>query len=248
MKRLALFSPTASRSVSDLGVVRPATALSVAAGDDALSAVVPLLRAALEKHASVAVVSSGRRLEGEISPSTLCSLDAPVAAAAAFAALSAGELASFLDGGRAPREGALRVVRSRLRRLNLLGMLDLLDGGRDVVDPPSPSSSSSSSLSSSSSASSFSSEDDEDEHVPSAYKSTSWRGRHSARRTKGIRRAAGQPIACRRGSSLVAVMAQAVTHRVSQVWVVDDEEELVGVVGFLDVLRVLRHHLLAAPL
>ena len=132
---VALFSPTASRSVSDLGVVRPATALSVAAGDDALSAVVPLLRAALEKHASVAVVSSGRRLEGEISPSTLCSLDAPVAAAAAFAALSAGELASFLDGGRAPREGALRVVRSRLRCLNLLGILDLLD----VVDPPSPS-------------------------------------------------------------------------------------------------------------
>lgn len=228
---VALFSPTASRSVSDLGAVRPAcSALAVAAGDDALSAVVPLLRAALAAHASVAVVS-GRRLEGEISSSTLCSLDASVVAAT-VAALSAGELVSLVDCGLAPQEAALRCR-------NLLG---------SSHDPSSPSSSSSSS-SSSSFASSSSFEDDEEGNGKPAYTRQGGKhGSYSVRWTKG-RRAAAEPIACRRGSSLVAVMAQAVAHRVTQVWVLDDNEEqqLVGVVGFLDVLRVLRHRLLHTP-
>uniref|UniRef100_A0ACD5Z140 Uncharacterized protein n=1 Tax=Avena sativa TaxID=4498 RepID=A0ACD5Z140_AVESA len=232
---IALFSPTASCSVSDLGVVRPATAFSVAATDDALSAVV---RAGLAMHASVAVVS-GRRLEGEISASTLSSLDAPVAAAA-FTVLSAGELASFVDSGRARQEAALRVVRSRLHRRNLHGMLDLLDGN----DPLSPSSSSTSSSPFSSSSSSEDDDDDEENNQAPPY-STSQACRNGLW-SKG-RRAAREPITCRRGSSLVAMMAQAVTHRVTQVWVVDDDDQLLGVVGFLDVLRVLRRHLLAAP-
>uniref|UniRef100_A0ACD5WKV6 Uncharacterized protein n=1 Tax=Avena sativa TaxID=4498 RepID=A0ACD5WKV6_AVESA len=235
---IAFFSPTASRSVSDLGVVRPASALAVSTGDDALSAVLPVLRAAFAEHASVAVLSAGGRLEGEMSPSTLCSLDAPVAAAA-FAALSAGELASFVDSGRARQEAALRVVRSRLHRRNLHGMLDLLDGN----DPLSPSSSSSSSSPFSSSSSSEDDDDEENNQAPPPY-STKQAGRNGLW-SKG-RRAAREPITCRRGSSLVAVMAQAVTHRVTQVWVVDDDDQLVGVVGFLDVLRALRRHLLAA--
>jgi CBS domain-containing protein len=220
---VALFSATASRSVFDLGVVSPA--LSVAATDSALSAVAPLLRTT-----SIAVVSGGR-IEGEISPSTLCSLD-PSLAAAAFAALSAGEVASFVDGAPTTREAALRVVMSRLRRRKLHGMLDLLDGHDDLSSP--------SSLSSSSSPFSSSSEDDDE----AAY-NTRPTGKHGSW-SKG-RRAAREPISCRRGSSLVAVMAQAVAHRVTQVWVLGDEEELVGVVGFLDVLRVLRRHLLHTP-
>jgi CBS domain-containing protein len=235
---VALFSPTASRSVSDLCAVRPATALSVAADKDALSAVAPLLRAT---HSSVAVVSGGR-VEGEISPSRLCSLD-PSVAAAAFATLSAGELAAFFDCGRALREAALRLVGSRLRRRNLHGLLDLLDGN----EPSSPSSSSSSSSPFSSSSSSEDDEEEENGKAPYSRMPTGKHGLWSARWTKGSR-VARVPVTCRRGSSLVAVMAQAVTHRVTQVWVVDeDDDELVGVVGFLDVLRVLRHHLLAAP-
>ncbi|KAK1686797.1 hypothetical protein QYE76_047645 [Lolium multiflorum] len=188
---VALFSSTASRPVSDLGVVSPA--LSVAATDSALSAVAPLLRTA-----SIAVVSGGR-IEGEISPSTLCPFD-PSLAAAAFATLTAGELASFIDCAPTTREAALRVVRSRLRRRKLHGMLDLLDGHDDLSSP--------SSLSSSSSPFSSSSSDNDDE---AAYSRT------------------------------------AVAHRVTQVWVLGDEDELVGVVGFLDVLRVLRRHLLHTP-
>jgi len=59
--------------------------------------------------------------------------------------------------------------------------------------------------------------------------------------------AAAEAILCRRGSSLVAVMVQAMAHRATHVWVADEREgeerELVGVVGLLDVLRVLRHYL-----
>ncbi|XP_048559896.1 CBS domain-containing protein CBSX5-like [Triticum urartu] len=224
---VALFSHIALRSVSDLGAVRPA--LAVAPGHDALFAVEPLLRAALATHASVAVVS-GRCLVGEISPLTICSsLDAPTAALSPM---------SLVDSARAPREAALG---PRLRSRNLHGVLDLLNaGGRHLSCPSSSSSSSSSSASSSSSSDG---EDDDEKNVISAFTSTGRQAKFSARWTKGV-------IACRRGSSLVAVMAQAVAHRVTQVWVLDDEpegEELVGVVGLVDVLRVLRRHLLRAP-
>ncbi|KAE8817168.1 hypothetical protein D1007_05379 [Hordeum vulgare] len=217
---VALFSQIALRSVSDLGAVRPArSALAVAPGEDALSAIMPLLRTALATHASVALVSC-RCLVGEISPSTLCSLDASVAA------LSTGFLVSFVHTSRTPHSAALRL--------------------RNLLHPMSPSSSSSSSPSSSSSSYSSSEDEDEERNGTPAYRSQG--GEHvssySARWTKGR-----EPIACRRRSSLVAVMAQAVAHRVTQVWVLDDEpkeEELVGVVSLLDVLRVLRRHLLRA--
>ncbi|KAM3391434.1 hypothetical protein ACQJBY_012866 [Aegilops geniculata] len=229
---VALFSQIALRSVSDLGAVRPArSVLAVAPGDDALSPIMPLLRTALATHASVAVVS-GRRLVGEISPLTLCSsLDAPIAALSPM---------SLVDSARAPREAALG---PRIRSRNLHGVLDLLNaGGRDLPSPSS-SSSSSSSCASSSSSSSSDGEDEDEKNVTSAFTSMSRQARLSARWRKGI-------VACRRGSSLVAVMAQAVAHRVTQVWVLDDGpegEELVGVVGLVDVLRVLRRHLLRAP-
>ncbi|CAO1943562.1 unnamed protein product [Urochloa humidicola] len=237
LSSIGLFSPTASRSVSDLGVVRPA-ALAVAAGDAALSAL-PLLRAAAASHTAVAVVPGvlpRRRLAGEISPSALCSCG--VSAAAAVAALSAGDLMSFVGWGGAPPEAAIHAVRSRLRRRNLLGMLDLLYG----IDLPSSSSSSSASSSSSSSSS-----DEEDDGGKSRVASPCTR-RGNSRRAMG-RRPAEEAMVCRRGSSLVAVMVQAMAHRATHVWVVEEGEDrdLVGVVGLLDVLRVLRHHLQQPP-
>uniref|UniRef100_A0A0A9AVT8 CBS domain-containing protein n=1 Tax=Arundo donax TaxID=35708 RepID=A0A0A9AVT8_ARUDO len=233
LSSIALFAPTTSRSVSELGVVRPAT-LAVAAGENALSAV-PLLRTALASHTSVAVVSGlfPRRLAGEISPSTLCSCD--VSVAAALAALSAGDLMAFIDWGGAPPDGTLHAVRSRLRRRNLLGMLDLLYGG----DPSCPSSSSSSSSASSSSSSSDEDEDDGKTCIASPCARRGKRSFYSARTM--ARRPVEEAIVCHQGSSLVAVMVQAMAHRATHVWVVE-EGELVGVVGLVDVLRVLRHH------
>ncbi|KAL5215226.1 hypothetical protein ABZP36_004378 [Zizania latifolia] len=111
---IGLFSPTASLSVSQLGIVRPAT-FAVAPGDWALSAV-PLLRSALSSHSSVAVTTGAgfrRRLVGEVSPSTLCSCDLSVAAA--IFALSAGDLMAFVQCGAATPSATLNDLRCRPR-------------------------------------------------------------------------------------------------------------------------------------
>lgn len=150
LSSIGLFSPTASRSVSDLGVVRPAANLAVAAGDSALSAL-PLLS------------------RQPTSPSALCSSD------------------------------------------------EDNDGKRCVASPCAR----------------------RGKRGPFSSRAMGWRP-------------AAEAIVCRRGSSLVAVMVQAMAHRATHVWVVDEEGEerelvLVGVVGLLDVLRVLRHHLHQPP-
>ncbi|KAJ3680347.1 hypothetical protein LUZ60_016625 [Juncus effusus] len=52
---------------------------------------------------------------------------------------------------------------------------------------------------------------------------------------------------CRPESSLVALMVQALAHRVDHVWVVDEKDDckVVGIVTFFDVLSVFRDQLLA---
>ncbi|XP_020115113.1 CBS domain-containing protein CBSX5 [Ananas comosus] len=237
LSSIALFSPAAALSVSALGVVRPAS-LAVRHYDPALSAV-PLLRAALAEQTSVAVLADdGRRLIGEISPSTLVHC-ADESAAAALAVLSAGDLMSFLDCFGAPPESTLRAVKYRLADAGLLGMLDLLD-----PDVPPPFSSSSSS--SASSASSSSDDDDEPSPPPTKPRRARSMGSYSAR----MGRRSEEAIVCHPRSSLVAVMIQALAHRVSYVWVVDDDDDyaLVGIVRFADMLRVFRGQIQHQPL
>uniref|UniRef100_A0A0D3CR70 CBS domain-containing protein n=1 Tax=Brassica oleracea var. oleracea TaxID=109376 RepID=A0A0D3CR70_BRAOL len=50
-------------------------------------------------------------------------------------------------------------------------------------------------------------------------------------------------IVCNRRSSLMAVMIQAIAHRVSYVWVVDEDGCLVGMVTFVDILKLFREFL-----
>ncbi|XP_020221242.1 CBS domain-containing protein CBSX5 [Cajanus cajan] len=52
-----------------------------------------------------------------------------------------------------------------------------------------------------------------------------------------------EAIVCYRWSSLVAVMIQALAHRVSYVWVVEDDGTLTGIVTFQGMLKVFRDHL-----
>ncbi|XP_058200867.1 CBS domain-containing protein CBSX5-like [Rhododendron vialii] len=49
-----------------------------------------------------------------------------------------------------------------------------------------------------------------------------------------------ETIICRRWSSLVAVMIQALAHRVSHVWVVEEDYSIVGIVTFAGILNVFR--------
>ncbi|KAA8519817.1 hypothetical protein F0562_014093 [Nyssa sinensis] len=62
----------------------------------------------------------------------------------------------------------------------------------------------------------------------------------------GSSRSSGSPvrrseaIVCHPWSSLVAVMIQAITHRVSYAWVIEEDYSLIGIVTFAGMLKVLR--------
>ena len=52
-----------------------------------------------------------------------------------------------------------------------------------------------------------------------------------------------EAIVCYPWSSLVAVMIQALAHRVSYVWVVEEDGSLAGIVTFVGMLKVFRERL-----
>ncbi|XP_020576601.1 CBS domain-containing protein CBSX5-like [Phalaenopsis equestris] len=98
---IATFSPVADLSVSHLGLVRSTDVFTVHRHDPDLS-FLPLISRALHEQTSVAVITHDRKLIGEISPSPLASCDE--SAAAALAALSAGDLMTYIDWRGSPPE------------------------------------------------------------------------------------------------------------------------------------------------
>ncbi|CAN6232616.1 unnamed protein product [Urochloa humidicola] len=223
------FSPVAALTVSSLGLVRRDAAHAIHADADALDAI-PLLRKAASEGTAVAVVADDDALVGEICPGVLASCDVETASAA-FAALSAGDVMAYIDCSllsHAPPEFLLRTIRAQLKDRGLDAVAELMDAASSDL-PLSPSSASSASTSS-------------DEDSPSGL-----RGRRPRRMSSSGSfgwRLTEDVVACHSGSSLVAVMAQALAHRVGYVWVVDETSgALVGVVRFADVLAVLREHL-----
>jgi hypothetical protein len=56
------------------------------------------------------------------------------------------------------------------------------------------------------------------------------------------------PICCRRTSSLIAVIMQALAHRESYVWVTEPDDSLVGIVTFADILTLFLNHIKNASL
>ncbi|KAK3158561.1 hypothetical protein QOZ80_2AG0138760 [Eleusine coracana subsp. coracana] len=229
------FSPVAALTVASLGLIRRLDD-AVRADADALDAI-PLLRRAATDNTAVAVVDGeDGALLGELCPGALASCcDAVEPVAAAFAALSVGDAMAYIDCSMtqyAPPEFLVRAVRAQLKDRGLDAMAELVDAWDDAsLQPLSPSSSSSMSASSTSS----------DEDSPMA-----GRARRPRRLSSGSFgwRSTEDVVACHSGSSLVAVMAQALAHRVGYVWVVDEVSgALVGVVRFADVLAVLREHI-----
>ncbi|CAN6238773.1 unnamed protein product [Urochloa humidicola] len=234
------FSPVAALTVASLDLVRrgPAAAHALHADADALDAI-PLLRKAASDGTAVAVVAAdggggGGELVGEICPAALAACDVGPATAA-FAALSAGDVMAYIDCSllsHAPPELLLRAIRDQLKERGLDAVAELMDAVDAAASdlPLSPSSSAASSTASS------------DEDSPLGL-----RGRRPRRMSSSGSfgwRSTEDVVACHSGSSLVAVMAQALAHRVGYVWVVDETSgALVGVVRFADVLAVLRDHL-----
>ncbi|XP_057738173.1 CBS domain-containing protein CBSX5-like [Arachis stenosperma] len=214
LNAIAAFSPTPASPINTLNVIDDQNLFAVNYDDPASSAL-NLLLLSLIHQSSVAIVDPEGKFVGEISPFMLNSCDEAVAPA--LATLSAGDLMAYIDCG-GPPEDLVQIVKERLEEQNLSAALELLgdEGG----------------LSSWSSFCSSSSEDD-------ASSGKNWKlGGYSAR---VVRRS--EAIVCYPWSSLVAVMIQALSHRVSYVWVVEDDGTLTGIVTFEGMLKVFREHL-----
>ncbi|KAE8689496.1 hypothetical protein F3Y22_tig00110936pilonHSYRG00003 [Hibiscus syriacus] len=213
---IGVFTQIAVNPINSLGVI-DAQNIATVHYDEPASSALPLISQSLEMQTSVAVVDGDGRLVGEISPFTLNSCGWDVAAA--IATLSAGDLMAYIDCG-GPPEDLIQLMKERLQERNLVKALEL-------VEEDSGISSGFSSVSSSCS----SSEDEE-------FRVGMRNGRSGGYSAKVARRS--EAIVCHPWSSLVAVMIQALSHRASYVWVVEEYQTLVGIVTFTGMLKVFR--------
>ncbi|XP_059301448.1 CBS domain-containing protein CBSX5-like isoform X1 [Lycium ferocissimum] len=212
LNSIGVFSPMPTFSIESLNMI-DCNVMTIRYHDPAISALDSLALAHVEQT-SVAVVDDHNRLIGEISPSTLAYCDETTAAA--IVTLSAGDLMAYIDCG-GPPEDLVELVKVRLQEKKLGAVLELMDEEFSL----------SSSSSSSSSASSCSSDDE------LGVCRINGSGRYSSARRS-------EAITCYPGSSLVAVLIQALAHRASSVWVMDEDNTLIGCVTFKGILKVFR--------
>ncbi|XP_051125646.1 CBS domain-containing protein CBSX5-like [Andrographis paniculata] len=212
------FSPLPTLSIDALGIITDD--FEAADYHSPASSAVGAISRSLARQTSVAVVDAGGMLIGEISPSTLACCDETVSAA--ILTLSTGDLMAYIDCGGPPEE-IVRLVEERLKAKKLEGMVEEF-----VLGPYSSNSASS------------------DEDLPSPTTPLARAGRvgrsGSGYSARMVRRA--EAMVCHRWSSLVAVMIQAIAHRVSYVWVIEDDDcTLLGIVTFPKMLQIFRQHL-----
>lgn len=219
LSSIGLFSPLSTVSIDSLGII----------GDEFLaieyhspaSSAVEAISLSLADQTSVAIVDDDGILIGEISPFTLACCDETVAAA--ITTLSAGDLMAYIDCG-GPPEDIVRVVKARLKERNLEGMLE--EFSISSSDIPAFNSSS-------------------DEELPSPTTTNQSRlgrlGRSGSYSARMVSRS--EATVCHAGSSLVAVMIQAIAHRVNYVWVIEDDCAVVGIVTFSKMLEVFRDYM-----
>ncbi|XP_071696451.1 CBS domain-containing protein CBSX5-like [Rutidosis leptorrhynchoides] len=224
LSTIGSFSPIAAYSVESLGIIT-VDILTINYHSSALQAL-DAITSSLVDQTSVAVVDDDGVLIGEISPFTLAYCDEMVAAA--ITTLSAGDLMTYIDCG-GPPENIIRVVETRLNEMNLNGMLEEFSNYSSNIPCCNNNTNSSS----------------EDELEVSSPTSVTMRtGRYNRPNSYSVRiMRRVEPIICHPGSSLVAVMIQAIAHRVSYVWVIEDDCSVVGIVKFSSMLEIFRKHL-----
>ncbi|KAF8026149.1 hypothetical protein BT93_F2837 [Corymbia citriodora subsp. variegata] len=219
LNSIGIFSPIPARTIDNLRLI----STEVLAFDyhSPASAALEAISRSLVEQTSVAVVDGEGILIGEISPSTLACCDETVAAA--VATLSCGDLMAYIDCG-GPPEHLVRVVKERLKERNCRAMLEEFA----ISSEPSNSSTSSS--------------DEESCSSPNTKLARSGKySRSHSYSARMVRRS--EAIVCHPKSSLMAVMIQAIAHRVNYVWVMEDDCSLVGIVTFSSMLEVFREHL-----
>ncbi|XVF18910.1 hypothetical protein REPUB_Repub11eG0064300 [Reevesia pubescens] len=220
LSSIGLFSPIPAFSIDALGIISP-DILTIEYHSPASAATGAITRALVDQT-SVAVIDSEGTLIGEISPFTLACCDETVAVA--LKTLSSGDLMAYIDCG-GPPEDLIRVVSAKLKERNLNGMLEHFKMSMSHGGFSSASSSS----------------DEESMTTPVSPLPRS--GRHSRSMSYSARMMRrSEAIVCHTKSSLVAVMIQAIAHRVNYVWVIEDDCSLVGIVTFSDMLKVFREH------
>ncbi|XP_071724384.1 CBS domain-containing protein CBSX5-like [Rutidosis leptorrhynchoides] len=219
LNSIGLFSPISVQPINALNLIDTENVLSIHYHDPA-SSILPLIHKSLINQTSVAIIDEDGKILGEISTFVLNYCDESVAAA--IATLSAGDLMAFIDCG-GPPEDLIQLVKERLEERNLKAALELMEED-------------SSGMSSSSSA--YNSSSDE-ECSPGSGKI----GRSGGYSSRVGRRS--EAIVCYPWSSLVAVMIQALSHRVSYVWVVEEDGSLAGIVTFAGMLKVFQESLKA---
>ncbi|GMJ05229.1 CBS domain containing protein 5 [Hibiscus trionum] len=219
LSSIGLFSPIPALSIDTLGII--SSEIHTIEYHSPASAAIGVISRALLDQTSVAVVDSEGTLIGEISPFTLACCDETVAAA--IETLSSGDLMAYIDCG-GPPEDLVQLVSARLKERNLNGMLQHLTMSMSFGG--------------------FSSSSDEESTAAAPVLPSPRSLRHSRSMSylaRMVRRA--EAIVCHPKSSLVAVMIQAISHRVNYVWVIENDCSLVGIVTFSDMLKVFREHL-----
>ncbi|KAL1203070.1 CBS domain-containing protein CBSX5 [Cardamine amara subsp. amara] len=208
---IGAFSPLPAMSIFDLGIINSTHAILAVDYNSSASAVISSISRALSDQTSVAVIDE----EGDDSLigeiSPMTLTCCDETAAAAVATLSAGELMAYIDGANPP-ESLVQIVRNRLENKGLMGLLSLFDS----VSPLSPSSG-------------YSSEEESPGRMSRSMSSSARMARKS------------EAIVCNPKSSLMAVMIQAIAHRVNYAWVIEKDGCFVGMVTFVDILKVFRN-------
>ncbi|KAK4271525.1 hypothetical protein QN277_020209 [Acacia crassicarpa] len=212
---ICLFSATHSEPINSLGIIDTKNVL-VVNYDDPASSALNLITESLIHQSSVAIVNPDGQLIGEISPFHLNAGDETTAAA--IATLSAGDLMAYVDCG-GPPEDLVQLVKERLEEQNLVGALELMEeeSGLSLSSWPS-----------------FTSTSSDEDGLSSSVKN----GKHGGYSARVVRRS--EATVCYPWSSLVAVMIQALAHRVSYAWVVEEDGTLTGIVTLSGMLKVFR--------
>ncbi|XP_044472730.1 CBS domain-containing protein CBSX5-like [Mangifera indica] len=217
LSSIGLFSPISTRSIDDLGII--SSNIIAVDYDSPATMALEAISQSLIDQTSVAVVDTDGILIGEISPLTLACCDETTAAA--IITLSSGDLMAYIDCG-GPPEDLVRVVKDRLKEKGLEGMLQQFNVDSNLLPYLTASSSS------------------DEESMTKVARSGKF-SRSMSYSARMVRRA--EAIVCHTKSSLVAVMIQAVAHRVNYVWVIEEDCSLVGIVTFNDMLKVFRERL-----
>ncbi|XP_024383644.1 CBS domain-containing protein CBSX5 [Physcomitrium patens] len=247
---ISLFSPLPMMTIQQLGIINM-DVLSVKSDADVITAL-PLIQQAARNMTAVAVVEVEEenvvdlKLVGEISPFTMKGCDEK--AALALATLSVRDFLAFSCDCECPPNSLVERVESRicekLEHLQVSRTESLL---ADTDSPPLFASSPVGSVSSvgplasmysfDSGEESSSSDEDCIGHSPTGPFGSSHRSSYSYYKGRLA------PNMCRPWSSLVAVMVQALTHRVGYIWVTDSDNTLIGIVTYLDLIRCILSHL-----